>query len=315
MTVNTEETNEDTESVEQDSVSTEEVTETTEDADEALEAGEITKAEWDKFTYSVRDEEKEFDEKVRPFIKDEESYKLFQDLYTARDGLPLAKQERDDYRDKFTNLNESLSTVNKFVQAGDAANFIKALGLPEKMFIDYAINKLKYKELPPEERARIDSENQGRLRMHQLEIQNETLQQQYSRQAQQQRLFELDNGLNNPDVAPLIKDYDARVGKPGAFKQAAIERGIFHSQVNGVDMGALDVIHDTINYFGLRAVGTPNQQHVQAGAQGHTQVAPGQKPVIPNLQGRGTSPVGRRSPTSIEDIKAIRAERLAAQGG
>ena len=37
-------------------------------------------------SYKVRDEEHEFDEWARPFIKDEETYKNFQDLYTRGHG-------------------------------------------------------------------------------------------------------------------------------------------------------------------------------------------------------------------------------------
>lgn len=317
MTVNNEETTEEVVEEVQNEAPVEENVENAEpsqeDADAALAAGEITQEQWDKFTYSVRDEEKEFDDIVKPLIKDEDSYKYFQDLFTARDGIGLAKEERDEVQEKLDTLNTSLNTVNKFVQQGDAASFIQALGLPKKMFIDYAINELKYQELPPEERARIDSENQERLRMHQLEIQNETLQSQYVSQQRAQRMMELDNGLQSPDILPLANEYDARVGKPGAFKQFTIDRGIYHHQVNNRDISATEAITESIELLGLKAVGTPNQNNVQAGTQGHQQVHPAQKPVIPNIQGRGTSPVGRRAPNSIDDIRQIRAERLAQQ--
>lgn len=296
-------------------------------AEEAPPEGEQTpqeaaeQAEWDNFKYRVRDEEKEFDEWIRPVVKDEETYKRVQDFYTAQAGIELAKQERDEIQTKFETMNDSLNTVNRYVHSGDARGFIEALGLPKKMFIDYAINELKYQELSPEERARVDAENQGRLRMHQLEMQNEGLQKQYEEQQKQledqqgqQLRVQLDHGLNGSDILPYAQDYDTRVGRQGAFRQAVIDRGIFQAQVNGIDMSAQEAINDAINYLGLRAAGAPNQPNVQAGTQGHQQVHPASKPVIPNIQGRGTSPTGSKLPTSIDDIRRIRAEKLAAAG-
>lgn len=273
---------------------------------------ENTDPTWDKFTYKVRDEEKSFDDWVKPYIKDEESYKNFQDLFTARDGIALAKQERDSIQQEYEQVKQSLQTVNHYVNKGDAESFIKALGLPEKMFIDYAINKIQYQEMTPEQRQVVDAQNRERSRLHQLELQNQSLQQQFETQQRNQRSAELDAGLNDPDILPLVQEFDARAGRPGAFRQAAIERGIFQYQVNGVDMSAKDVINDAISYLGLtRSAGAPNQHNVQAGTRGQH---PATKPVIPNIQGRGTSPVTSRQVRSIEDIKRIRAEKLAAQG-
>jgi len=270
-------------------------------------------APWDNFSYQVRDESKEFDEFVKPFITDEKTYKHFQDLYTSRDGLQLAKTERDEVQQKYDNLDQSLNTLNQFVQKRDAASFIRELGLPKQMFVDFAINELKYQEMSPEEKSRIDAQNHADQQVYQLQQQNNQLQQQYQTQAQQQKAFELDHGLNAQDILPLVNQYDAQVGRPGAFREFAIERGIYNSQINNRDMSANEAISETIAMLGLKAAGAPPQHtNTHAGAQGQQPVVQDPKPVIPNLKGRGTSPV-KKIPTSIDDLRQIAAQRAASQ--
>jgi len=267
------------------------------------------------YNYKVRDEELQFDEWAKPFIKDEETYKNFQDLYTRGHGLELAKAERDDYKDRFTTLDTSLQKVNELVEKRDAETFIKALGLPEDMFINYAIEKLKYQELSPEERAQVDAEKQRVMTMQNLQTQNQHLETQIQQTARAQRSMELDQSLAEPSIQTMAQKYDAQVGKPGAFRQVAIERGIFHHQVNGRDLTAQEAVQDAVSLLGLSATGT--QQNPQIGNVGTQQpanrVVHKQQQVIPNIQGKGTSPL-KKKPKSIDDIIKLRDARLQQQG-
>lgn len=280
-----------------------------------LEAGSEETPSWEPvYSYKVRDEEHQFDEWARPLIKDESTYKQFQDLYTRGHGLDLAKKERDEYKEKFTKLDSSLNQINEFVKAGDAERFIESLGLPPKMFMDYAINKLKYQELSPEEKARVDAEKYQSAQVYNLERQNEHLQNQHHDLMRQQRTNELEAGLSSPEVSGLVKEYDARVGRPGAFRQLVVERGIFHSQVNNRDIGAQEAINEAVQLLGLQNVGT-QAQNPQAGmgtSPGQPRVVHRNNPVLPNIQGKGTSPLKKR-PNSIEDIIKIRNARLGLQ--
>jgi len=273
-------------------------------------------APWEPvFTYKVRDEEHEFDERTRQYIKTEDDYKHFQDLYTRGHGLELAKSERDEYRGKFDNLNESLQVLNELVQRGDAENFIRTLGLPEKMFMDYAINRLKYQELPPEEKAKIDAQKQQQMQMQQLQYQNDHLTQQYQNLEVQQKVQELDNAVSDPGVAAVAQDYDARMGTPGAFKNEVIAFGESQwrlgNQMNPAQ--AAMQVAARMQKLGIGAGGTqPNLQTGHVGTQPAQQVSQQRPPVIPNIQGRGTSPT-KKIPKSIDDLRNIYNQRTAGR--
>lgn len=259
------------------------------------------------YTYKVRDEEKEFDEWARPFIKDEDTYKNFQDLYTRGHGLELAKTERDEFKEKYNNIEESLGIVNQLVNKGDTKGFIEALGLPKKMFIDYAINELRFQELPPEEQQRIQAEQNRQLQFQQLQNTNEQLQRQMQDDLRDRTEKELETELNT-NYSAAGQQYDARTGVPGSFRQLVIERGIFHHKVNGVTIPVTQAIQEAAQIAG-----------VQAGTQNHSLAVPGTnteqpnivKPVLPNLgKGQGTSP----TKTVITDIESLKAHRKKKYG-
>lgn len=266
---------------------------------------------WDNYKYKVRDEEKEFDEWAKPFIKDEETFKKFQDLFTAKDGISIAKEERDSVQTKLTEINDSLATVGGHIRNGDVESFINTLGLDKQVFINYAINELKYKELSHEERAQVDAEKLQNQRFNHMEMQNQQMQQRLQEQETAHKQMELDNLLSSSEIQNLANDFDSRAGRHGAFRNAVIERGIYHHTVNRQNLSVQDAVNDTISYLGL-SVGTvnhPNTQNVGTQPRVRTQT---QKATIPNVQGRGTSPVGGKLPSSLDDIRKIYASKYGS---
>ena len=289
-----------------------EPTETVELEGGAKAASEATTEEppaWDPvYTYKVRDEEKEFDEWARPLIKDEQTYKNFQDLYTRGHGLELAKTERDDYKQKLSTLEDSLGVVNQLVQKNDARGFIEALGLPKKMFIDYAINELKFQELPPEEQNRITSERQQELAFQQLQQQNTDMQSQYEAEVRNRRELELNYALNG-EYKSAAQAYESATGVPGSFRQLVIDRGIYHHSVSGRDLTVQEAIHDAMKMAGVQAGAPTTQQPVATGTP-TVQTQTTQKKVLPNLQGNGNSP----TKPVFNDLETLKAHRKQKYG-
>lgn len=266
---------------------------------------------WDNYKYNVRDEEKEFDEWAKPFIKDEETYKKFQDLFTAKDGISIAKTERDKVQTQLNDINESLATVGTHIRNGDVESFINTLGLDKQTFINYAINELKYKELSHEERAQVDATKMQTQRFNHMEMQNQQMQQRLQDQETAHKQMELNNMLAQTEIQNLANDFDTRAGRQGAFRNAVIERGIYHHTVNKHTLSVQDAVNDTISYLGL-SVGTVNQPNTQnVGTQSRVRTQT-QKATIPNVQGRGTSPVGNKLPSSLDDIRKLYASKYGS---
>jgi len=260
-----------------------------------------------KLKFKVRDDEHDMPEWAHQFVKDEETEKNFVDLFTAQQGIELAKKEREEYKGKYDNLESAVIHVSKLANEGKIDRFIQELGLPKKAFIDYAIKELQYAELPENERREIDAQRQAEFHQEQQSIQQQTLQTQYEAQQVQMRTLELNNTiLSNPQYAEAERSYDTSVGAPGSFKQLVAQCGNYHWTQNGRDIGTEQAIQEAIRLGRVSAEATPTQ----TGNVG-TQEKPVQqqaKPVIPNLKAGGASPV-KKGFTSIDQIREYNANR------
>jgi len=294
-TQNTSETTEETTLREE---TTEETTTTTEDN-----APEYSP----KLKFKVRDSEHDMPEWAHGFVKDEETEKNFVDLFTAQQGIELAKKEREEYKGKYDDLESAVVHVSKLANEGKIDRFIQELGLPKKAFIDYAIKELQYAELPENERREIDAQRQAELHQEQQTVQQAQLQTQFEAQQVQLRTMELNNTiLSNPQYAEAERAYDTSVGTPGSFKQLVAQCGHFHWTQNQEDLGTEQAIQEAIRLGRVQVETAPTS----TGNVG-TQVSPVQqqaKPVIPNLKAGGASPV-KKAFTSIDQIREYNAKK------
>lgn len=262
-----------------------------------------SKKDWD-LSYKVRDEELKMDDWVKDKIENEDDLKKFQDLYTRGHGLEIAKKERDDYKTQLSEVDTNLKYLADAVNKGRVDEFIETLGLPKEQFINYAIQELKYREMPAEERAKVDEQKRIQQYQRQLEMQNQQMQQQYDNEQKQRLNLEIDTTLNNGEYKDIAQNYDQRVGKPGAFRNLVVERGIFHEITNGRQITVQEAAQEAAQIIGGFQAGTQNlsQQSATAGTQPATKVRQEKKPVLPNVQGQGTSPT-KRMPTSVDDLR------------
>ena len=268
--------------------------------------------EWSDFTYKVRDEVKTVDDWAKPFIKDEQTHKQFTDLFTAREGIALAKTERETARNELTALKNDLTTVANHINNGDIDSFCHALNLPKQIFIDYARQQEAIAKLPQaQQQAYFDQQQQTRD-FHNAQAQVQSFQQQTLDQQQQIRDLQLQSVINSPSVAAIAQQFDATRGI-GAFATEARNRGLLHAMntQGKEDLSAVDAVNQVITTFGLNTVGAANQTQTQqvvgATAQhpSQTVITTPAKQTIANTPGKGSAPV-EKMPSSIDDLIALR---------
>lgn len=260
-----------------------------------------------KFKFKVRDEEHDMPDWAKGFIKDEETEKNFVDLFTAQQGIELAKNEREEFKGKYNDLEGAVLHVSKLANEGKIDRFIEELGLPKKAFIDYAIKELQYAELPENERREIDAQRQAEIYAEQQNMQYSQMQEQYEQQQVQMRSLELNNTiLSKPEYAESEKMYDQSVGTPGAFRSLVAQCGNYHWTQNGQDIGVEQAIQEAMRLGRVQAGATSTQ----TGNVGTLEkpVQQQEKPVIPNLKAGGASPV-KKAFTSIDQIREYTANR------
>lgn len=268
------------------------------------------------FKFKVLDKELEFDEFIRPAIKDAEVEKKIRDLYERAHGLDSVKSDRQTLRSELTQTKEkmgktdaALETLGGFVQKGDFDSFFESLNIPKQNILQYALSLVQREQWTPEQKAQWDASRQAQQQAAYYQGQNQELEARQQQFVVQQKEFELANVVSRPELQGIIQAYETGMGSPGAFRQYVIRIGQA-LEAQGQDVSAEQAVMEAVRH--LNAV-NPQLAVAPGGQVAPGTVQPNQKPVIPNIQGRGTSPV-RTAVRTMEDLKKLARERVAQEG-
>jgi hypothetical protein len=269
------------------------------------------------FKFKAFGKEHELDDFWKPLVKDQESEKKVKELFTrayAFDDLKTrfegTQNEHAEVYKEYTALDRDVRKVTSFLNRGDLDNFFKSVGLDDDKIYNWVEQKIQRQNLPPEQRQALESQASERQRAYDLEMEKSELAEQYQTQAVQHRTMQLDMVLGRPEVSQAASAWDSRMGQLGAFRDLVVEEAQKAWYVEKTDLSAEQAAQRVLTKYGklIESGGIPPQ----AGAPQAPQVqSPGMqsqgKPVIPAVQGRGTSPI-KKSPKSIEDLKQMARE-------
>ena len=263
------------------------------------------------FKFKVYDEEHEIAEWARSAVKDAESEAQVREIFEKAYGIEKVKERlgkvRDDYtglKSEHENLSQGIAQLSEMYNRGDYDSFFKQLQIPEQKVINWVLEKAKRAEMAPEDRKVLDDRDSYERRLHEIEKQNQMLQQQSLEQAKAAKAQEADYLFNSPEYKDLVHEFDRRVGTPGAFRQQVGAQGDLHWHRTGEDLPLKDVVDQVLRMAGLHAtpqMSAPQSAQPQSNAQ--PQAAQPQAPVIPAVEGQPASPVKKR-PGSIEEMRA-----------
>jgi hypothetical protein len=278
-----------------------------------------TEAYKPSYKYKIKDSEFEFDPWIKPLLKDKDTEAKLRDLVTKSHGIEEIKKSREEYKSKleevepkYKNIDASLNLLSEMVNKGDIRGFVEATKLPKEALLKYAVEELKYLQMPPEERAAIDSQRAEQARLQELENSNSTMGQQLYQMRIQSREQELSMVTSRPDVQTVVSQFNALVGKPDAFRQKVVEKGLTHYHLTGEDLSATQAVEAVLAEVGplMRAssgVQSAGQAVMPQTQSGQTVVVKDNKPTIPNFQSGGVSPV-KKQPKSLDDLRRLREQ-------
>lgn len=265
------------------------------------------------FKFKVMDKEHEIDEWLRPVIKNQELEKKVKELYEKAYGLDsikpkhqAVKEELETTKSKIAETDKALNILGKYVAEGDFDSFFEGLNIPKNKILEYALELVKREQMSPEQKAQWEASKQARDAARYYEAENARLMQSQQQFAVQQRTFELDMAVNTPEAKVIADAYNAGMGSPDAFKEYCIQIGQAFA-ARGQDIPATQAVSEAIRH--LRAI-NPSLGNAQVPNAAQV-VQASQKPVIPNIQGRGTSAV-KPAVKSLDDLKK-RARELTNQ--
>lgn len=308
--------------------------ESTEVVETAEASGDVT-PEVPEYTpnmkYTVHDEEREFDDWAKPLVVDKASEDQFRQIHEKVYGIDHIKQDRDSLRErvsmmqesveKYNTISQNIQSLNEYAQAGNYDAFFQTLGVPESEIMKWAANRIRYTEMSPEERMQYDRSVDNQRQAVLSRQQTQTMQQQIDQLQYERTLLHFDQFLSRPEIKEVSQRFDQRLGRQGAFRQAVFERGSYYAAVHKKEVPIEEVADEIIRMSGLHEV---NTQASVAGA-GQAPVLPGtsqvpphvaaataaKKPVIPNVEGSGLSPV-KSKVSSLKDLSDLRRTRFGS---
>lgn len=256
-------------------------------------------------------------------IKDEVSEKKVRELYEKAYGLDHVKGKYTNLQTRYQQaeqfIGQVLPKINEMQEAysrKDLDSIFKTLNIPEEMVLQHIIAKAQYMELPPEQRKVLDEKRYAEQKALQLEKQVSSYQQQVEAQVTQAKSFALQVTLEKPDYKAISQAFDARAGKPGAFRDAIIDAGeLAWIRSNGqIDLTPEQAIQQVIQYWGnplQQMAQNPPVIPVQQTQAQAPQGPPAKRTTIPNVASRSSASVGKSKPKSLDDLKKLAAQMSA----
>lgn len=273
------------------------------------------------FKYKASGKEMEIPEKFRALITDKESEEEIKKLFGQAGTLPELKTENGTLKKNLGEVGGALNQYQSEVQqlrqiAGknDWDTWFKKLNIEPERIYQWVLDKVNYNQLPPEQKAQMDREREFRTQAEAAQSQVSQVTHREMQLAVQMKGMQLEQTLGKADVKSMGDVFDARVGRPGAFRDAVIEHGksVWALSNHTVDLTPEQAVADFVKKYGITSLGAPSNPAAETATQGiPTQSANTTPPVkvIPNVAGRSASPV-KQKPKNLEDLKRLRDQAI-----
>jgi hypothetical protein len=262
-------------------------------------------------SYMVKDEKREFDERIKNAVKDKDTEEYIRDLYTKADGLETYKEKltkRDSEYDDLHGHAQALTTgyqqLQKLRDDQDYLGLEKALGLDEEFIVAWALNRMEEAELPAEEKQALarQRELESRVReqegrISQFEQSEQARADTASTQRVQDDIAELRSLANSADVKPIAAAMSERGHD---FVDAVVSLGNLEFQKTGVEPSVQEVVSkvtEQFRYLSTQQLVTPQ------GGQQQTQTTQ-QQSTLPSIDGINQATVDKPV-TTMAELKAL----------
>lgn len=280
------------------------------------------------YKVKVMDQEREIDPMFRGLIKDQESEKKIREIFERAYGHEFLKPKYEGIKTQFeqaqqqvqayNQLQQTVGGLSQMIQRGDLGSFLDAAQIPKQLVFQWVHQELQKINMDPEQRQAIEQQNAlqkeyytQQQMLHQQQQMMQKMQSQYETMQVQARTGELQNFLSRPEIRSFAEQFDQRFGKPGSFQNAVIKRGKEAWNTEEKDLSVEEAATQVMQ-FAQALMGQPTQEAEDQPSMvdlrtGATVPQPKRGPTIPNIAGRGTSPV-RKSPRSIQDLRKLADE-------
>ena len=249
--------------------------ETLENVDDAIVDNEVTGTESESdiegtqepeeytpsFTYKVKDEEREFDERLREVIRDKETEEYLRDLYTRADGLDTYKQklsereqalqDLEQYRTKAIQMQEGFTQLKQFRDNGDYRRLFSSVGLNDDQILEYALKLAEEQEMPEQYRQTVQEKRQYEDQLYEMQQKMREYENQLKSTQTQQYEYEVQKGLTELDSL-IKKEQDLNnflVDKGINLQEEVLQYGIATTNATGKEPSVAEAFNAVANKY------------------------------------------------------------------
>lgn len=268
------------------------------------------------YKFLHQEKEVEFDDWIKSAIKDADTEKKARELFQRAYGLEAAKEDRrlastqlKEIQQKYNQTEQAIEKLASYAKNKDWDSFFESLAIPKEDILRYSLDIVKRDNMSPEQKAQYEAEKQYRQQASYYEQQYNQLLESNKQMAVQQRHSQLQQELSKQESKQFAQAYDQTVGQQGAFEDYVISVGRYFAQ-QGNDIPVSEAV--AIATQQIRKINPTLGMEIQQApmpSQGQNVVEAKQKPVLPNIKGRGTSAV-KSSYRSLDELKQ-KAKELA----
>lgn len=256
--------------------------------------------------FKAQGRELEFDDWAKSAAKDAATESKIRDMHEKAYGLDSVKQARQalqtelsDTQERLATTDRAIDTIAEYAKVKDWDSFYEALNIPKNDVLKYALELVKREQLPPEQREQWEASRTSQQELKYYQEQNATLQAEREQSLVDQRSGDLDNEISKTGNSDVALAYNNGMQDHNAFRNFVIRIGQAYA-AQGQDISAEQAVNEATRQ--LRA-SQPQTRLEPTAQQGKNVVPPSKKPVLPNIQGRGTSAV-KSSVRSLDDLRA-----------
>ena len=266
------------------------------------------------YEFTVKDKKHQIDELFKPLIKTKDVETKLKEIYEKAYGLDEVKSSRESFKEKATQfeqknqlIEQNLKVLSDVARKQDFNTFFEVLNIPKEQILNYAIQELKFQQLPADQQAAIEAQRQREQAFESTQNQNQTLQQQMQTMMVQQARQEINFEISKPEIQNAVQAFDTHFGKPGSFMSEVIKRGQYYEAVHKTSPPAEQLVKEVMQFVGMMPSGPQAQSTLQAiPSPGVVSNQP--KPVIPAFNGSVAKSPVRKAPSSLQDLRDMRKQ-------
>lgn len=255
-------------------------------------------------TYKVKDEEKKFDERLLPAIKDKETEEYIRDLYTKADGLDAYKAKyaevekaANDYYNHSQQLTQGFKALQEFRDQGDFDKLQKALGLNDDQVVQWALKRAEEDALPEEQKEIIRKQREQEEKIREYESKVKSYEEMQNDQRVQNDINELKGLVNSEEIRPVA---EAMAQRGHNFVEQVLAMGQYEYKRTGKEPSIESVVRKIANQHAYLV--EQAKQETASIPQPETKTTE-RKKAIPSVAGTGQSRASKPKFTSLDALK------------